>query len=120
MTTKPLFNNPKRVLVFNGAQTLIAVFRSLHTTSDISGCNLQALSFCCTGKYISTAGLYFRHMSDDVIVEIEDIGTLQLQEYDKLCGTTRRYHNIRVMAKKRKISQVKNVTSANKKGGINE
>lgn len=119
MTPKS-FSHPKKVLAFNGAQTLIAIFRSLHTASDIAGCNLQALSFCCTGKYISTAGLYFRHMNDDVIIEIEDIGTLQLQEYDKLCGTNRRYHNMKVMAKKRKVSQAKNTTSAKREGGDNE
>ena len=39
------------VLIFNGAQVLVAVTRSLHSAAELTKGNLQAISFCCTGKY---------------------------------------------------------------------
>lgn len=40
------------VLIFNGAQVLVAVTRSLHSAAELTKGNLQAISFCCTGKYV--------------------------------------------------------------------
>lgn len=89
------------VLVFNGAQLLIAVTRSLHSAAELTKGNLQAISFCCTGKYISSGGLYFRHLHANVEIEMSDLGVLQLQEYDDLCGEKRAYYTVRQMAQKR-------------------
>ncbi|MDR1718032.1 MAG: hypothetical protein LBS20_19520 [Prevotella sp.] len=98
---KSKFKEPKTVLVFNGARVLIAIARSLQSASVLSGGNLQAISFSCTGKYISTGGLYFRHVHPDIEIEISDLDTLKLDEYDKMCGEKRRYHTVRDMAKMR-------------------
>ena len=92
------FKRPKTVLVFNGAQVLVAVIRSL----------LQAISFCCTGKYVCSGGLYFRHLHPDVEVGLDDLDNLQLQEYDALCGEKRTYYSVRQMARKRVSRQKKN------------
>ena len=54
------------VLIFNGAQVLVAVTRSLHSAAELTKGNLQAISFCCTGKYVCSGGLYFRHLHPDV------------------------------------------------------
>jgi len=101
MTRRSKFKEPKMVLVFNGARVLIAVLRSLHSAAEFSGCNLQAISFSCTGKYISTGGYYYRHIHPDIQLEINDIDNLTLEEYDKLCGHDRKYHTTKKMAKKR-------------------
>lgn len=53
------FKRPKMVLIFNGAQVLVAVTRSLHSAAELTKGNLQAISFCCTGKYVCSGGLYF-------------------------------------------------------------
>lgn len=98
---KSKFKEPKIVLVFNGARVLIAIARSLHSASVLSGGNLQAISFSCTGKYISTGGLYFRHVHPDIEIEIGDLDTLKLDDYDKMCGEKRRYHSVRDMARMR-------------------
>ena len=44
------FKRPKMVLIFNGAQVLVAVTRSLHSAAELTKGNLQAISFCCTGN----------------------------------------------------------------------
>ena len=80
------FKRPKMVLIFNGAQVLIAVTRSLHSAAELTKGNLQSISFCCTGRYVYSGGFYFRHLHDDVEIEMSDLGTLLLQEYDELCG----------------------------------
>lgn len=108
---KSKFKEPKVVLVFNGARVLIAVVRSLHSVTQLSGGNLQAISFCCTGKYISTGGFYYRHVHPDVIIDISDLDNLKLEDYDKMCGEKRRYHTVREMAHKRE--KIKNRRNKN-------
>ncbi len=108
---KSKFKDPKTVLVFNGARVLIAIVRSLHSASLLSGGNLQAISFCCTGKYVSTGGFYFRHVHPDIEVEIGDLDTLNLEEYDKMCGHNRRYHTVREMARRRILQENKRKTT---------
>lgn len=83
------FNQPKIVLIFNWDKILIAIAGSLHNASDITGGNLQAISSNCTGKKISSGGLYFRHLHDGIQIEMEDFGNLNVEEYDKMCGLVR-------------------------------
>ncbi|KAA6302851.1 MAG: hypothetical protein EZS26_001021 [Candidatus Ordinivivax streblomastigis] len=104
---KSKFKEPKIVLVFNGARVLIAIVRSLHSAALFSGGNLQAISFVCTGKYISTGGYYFRHVHPEIEVEVGDLDTLKLETYDEMCGTERRYHSIREMARRRNVQEKK-------------
>lgn len=110
---KSIYKEPKVVLVFNGAQALIAIFRSLHSASAFSGNNLQAISFSCTGKYISTGGFYYRHLHPEVELDKIDMKNLKLRDYDEMCGETRRYHSVREMAKKKKKRNNKNKTNEN-------
>lgn len=97
------FRRPIPVLIFNPAQTLIAIARSLHSAAELTRGNLQSISFCCTGKYASSNGFYFRHIHPKVEVEMSDLGTLQLQEYDKLCGEKRIYYSTKQMTHKREL-----------------
>lgn len=106
MTQKNPFKRPKQVLVFNGAYMLVAIVRSLHSAAELSGSNLQAISFCCTGKYAATGGYYFRHCGD-ADVPTSDLGKLKLQDFDRLCGVTRRYYSTRAMAHKRSYFNLK-------------
>ncbi len=114
---KSKFKQPKTVLVFNGARVLIAIIRSLHTASNLTGGNAQAISFCCTGKYVSTGGLYFRHIHPEIEIEITDLDTLRLDDYDEMCSDKREYHTVREMAKMRKkIGVIRQNIKKNKKG----
>lgn len=100
---------PKQVLVFNAAQVLIEITRSVRSAYELTGGNLQAISFACTGRFISTGGFYFRHVSPHVEIEMSDIGNLKLPDYDQLCGVTRKYHSVRKMAHNReaRINKIK-------------
>jgi hypothetical protein len=114
---KSKFKEPKNVLVFNGARVLIAVVRSLHSASLLTGGNLQAISFCCTGKYISTGGFYFRHLHAEIEIEMGDLDTLKIEDYDTMCGAQRRYHSVREMAKKRDFQEKRQKAKTNKPEG---
>lgn len=106
--------NAKQVLVFNGAQTLVGIARSVRSAYELTNGNLQAISFACTGRLISTGGFYFRHVHPNIEIEMSDIGTLKLQDYDKMCNEKRKYHSVRDMAHKRDAKlkiKTKNETS---------
>ncbi len=93
----------KTILMFNGAYTLVSIFRSARTIAELSGTNAQSISFACNGKYISAGAFYYRHMHPNVIVDLDDINKLKLQEYDGLCKEPRQYHSTREMARRRRI-----------------
>lgn len=94
------FRAPKVVLVFNSTRKLIAIIRSLHTASEIMFGNLQSMSCCCTGKYSQSCGYYFRHLDPRVLIEIDDLDSLTVDEYDRICGKERKYYSLRTMSRK--------------------
>lgn len=47
------------------------------------------ISKVCNGQLISLGNYYFRYIDEEVELELTDIGSLQLEEYDKLCGIER-------------------------------
>lgn len=85
------FKSPKQVLVFNHTRILVGIIRSMMTASELTGASLKAVSSACQGSYITTAGLYFRRLHPDILIETTDLDTLRLEEYDSLCNETRRY-----------------------------
>lgn len=113
---KSVFKEPRKVLIFNGAGVLVAVVRSLHSAAQLTCGNIQAISFNCCGKYISTGGYYFRHLHPDVIIEVDDLDNLKISEYDKLCGEKRRYHTVRKLAKIRARSNVRRIKKRDEEG----
>ena len=91
------FNQPNTVLIFNDTKKLVAIARSLNAAAELMQGNVQAMSFSCSGKYISSGGYYFRRLHPNVLVELDDLDNLSVDEYDKLCGVKRTYHPQRVM-----------------------
>ena len=92
------FVRPKVVLIFNGAKHLIAITRSIRSATELTKGSRSSISACCIGKHKSSGDFYFRHLHDDVEIEISDLGTLLLAEYDELCGEKRIYYSVRQMA----------------------
>ena len=109
------FKRPKVVLIFNGAQNLIAVTRSLNSAAELTKGNLQSIYACCTGKHKTSGGLYFRQLHENVEIEIADLGTLLLADYDELCGEDRVYYTVREMAKKRVRKEIREQKNKKKK-----
>ena len=85
------FRQPKQVLVFNHTRMLVAIVRSMQGAADLMHISVKAVSKACQGIYVETAGLYFRRLHPDTLVETSDLDTLCLEEYDALCGEQRRY-----------------------------
>ena len=96
----------KQVLIFNSTKTLIAIARSVRSACEITNGNLQSISFACTGRLIASDGLYFRHLDDRIEISMEDLGSLQLTDYDKLCGSERKYHTMHEMAKRKQAKRM--------------
>lgn len=97
----------KRVLAFNASRVLIGVFRSVRSAAEMTQGQAQSISKAAIGKANTTMGYYWRHEHDDVEVEMSDVGTLSIEEYDDLCGVTRKYLNSRNIKGKRTLG-VKN------------
>lgn len=54
----------------------------------------------CTGVQMSTAGFYFRFLEEEVIVDFNDLGALNVIEYDELCGVERPVYRTGKMSRK--------------------
>lgn len=91
----------RKVLVFNPLKRLIGIFQSVTAAATAFGTSIPSVHDACTGKNISCCDLYFRQL-DDEKVEIdmlEDLGTLRLEEYDKLVGIKRKYYPNKYMSR---------------------
>ena len=49
----------------------------------------------------------YTEQNPNVEIELQDLGTLQLQDYDSLCGEKRTYYSVRQMAHKRTLREKK-------------
>ena len=102
MTRQSSFREPKMVFVFNEQRILTGIHKSLYATSQAYRISAQTVSLCCTGRRISSNGYYFRHSDTGVRIDLySDIDNLTLEEYDDLCGASRRYHSTSEMKKRK-------------------
>lgn len=85
-------NNIKRVLVFNPFKRLVSIYQSTFAVAKSHDWNLSSIRSACSGKIITYKKLYFRYLDDSIEVGIEDLGTLNLEEYDDLCGVQRKVY----------------------------
>lgn len=88
---------PNRILVFNPLKRLIAIFQSSLAAAKAFDINPTSIHYASTGVCMSCHNLYFRHLQDDIEVTFEDLGTLRLEDYDKLCGVKRKYYTTKRM-----------------------
>lgn len=100
-TDRVSFYKSKPVLVFSGSHTLISLICSVRCASQLTGVRAQAISFACNGKQVSAGVYFFRHLYDEIDIEMLDYGTLKLKEYDDLCQVERKYHTPQAMLKRR-------------------
>ena len=91
------FKKPLRVLAFDRSLKLVGVFQSYSTTEKVTGIAHQILMRCCNGKMISSNGFYFREVPEDTIIDIDDLNTLTLLEFDKQMGLDRHIYATRNM-----------------------
>lgn len=101
--------SPKVLLKFNEYGVLSSLYYSIRSAAKDSDSNAQAISFACTGKYISAGAHYYRHLHPNVEIESSDLGSLKVKEYDDMCNEVRRYHPISEMVRQRHIKNNKRV-----------
>jgi hypothetical protein len=99
---KKSVSNKKRtpVLVFNPLKRLIGYFHSLTAVATAFKTTNSAIHQACAGPCISSCGLYFRFLANDMEIEDSDYGTLRLENYDQMCGVTRAYYPTSSMSRK--------------------
>lgn len=90
----------KSVLIFNRRKLLVFVASSVTETAKISGLKPGNISKVCNGHLMSNGMYYFRYIDDNIEIELSDIGTLKLEEYDKMCGVERQVYATTKMNRK--------------------
>lgn len=95
------FGEAKRVLIFNNRKRLTLIAHSLNEAAKYS-CKLKVgnVSKACTGPLMSAGTYYFRYINPNVEIDLSDLGTLDLEEYDKLCGEERPIYHTQKMNRK--------------------
>ena len=79
------------MLLFGHTRILVAVFKAMQSCAEITGTSVKTVSRACKREYAQAAGFYFRRLHPDVEIEMADLDTLRVEEYDRLCGEVRRY-----------------------------
>lgn len=90
----------KQVLIFNRHKKLSGISASKYEAAKITGLSPSNISQACTGTLIATGGFYFRYIDNSIIIELSDIGTLRLEDYDKMCGVDRILYPTASMSRK--------------------
>ncbi len=88
------------ILVFNPLKRLVGCFHSVCAMATVFKVSRASIHQACVGKIISTCGVYVRFLADDIEIEDEDYGKLKLQEYDEMCGVSRKYWPTSSMSRK--------------------
>jgi hypothetical protein len=82
----------KIVLVFDKSRDLISIYASAKETGMVLGVSPRAVSNCCDGVSIMCKDRYLRYLHPDVKISTYDcFETIDLIQYDELCGETRFY-----------------------------
>ncbi len=81
-----VFPSPIKILAFNPDFKLAGIFLSYNHCEKMTGIAHQLLVRCCKGDLITTHGFYWRELPADLILESDDIGTLDMIYFDKGCG----------------------------------
>lgn len=80
----------RRVLMFNSKNRLCAIFTSRLEAAKQLGCRTQQINNACDGDKVTLDGTYLRWWDPTIDIDaFEELGILNIVEYDKLCGVKR-------------------------------
>lgn len=77
---------PTPVAVFNSRYILTGIFGSIKEVSKITGVVRQSVIKAVYGDIISVKGCYLRAIPNDLVVDLDDIGSLTMFKFDKEAG----------------------------------
>ena len=98
--TEKKWRKAQPVLIFNRRKLLSLIASSVNEAAKFSGLRPGNISKACTGALISNGMYYFRYIDNSVEVDLSDIGSLKLEEYDKLRGVQRTVYATMAMNRK--------------------
>lgn len=81
-----MFPKPKKILAFSNDYKLSAIFQSANQCERMSNIRHQALAMCVKGELLTTHGFYWRELPDEIVIDADDIGKLNLLDFDKAAG----------------------------------
>lgn len=95
--TRTDFPKTKQVLVFNDRRILTLIASSANEAARYKEMDATQISKVCHGRMIAHKHYYYRYIDNNVEIELSDIGTLTLEEYDQLCDQERKVYATRKM-----------------------
>lgn len=87
-----ILKEKKMVLIFSPRRVLIGLASSTNQAAKIVNRDVSSIYQASVGKIKSSAGLLWRYEDPNVEIELSDIGTLTIEEFDNLCGVEREYY----------------------------
>lgn len=93
-------NEPRQIMIFDSNRILLSIAPSITKAAKMLSISPGNISKACNGQLIATGNYYFRYIYDEIELEFSDFGTLQLEEYDKLCGIDRKIYATSKMNRK--------------------
>ncbi len=91
----------QKVLIFNHRKKLVLIAASVNDAARYSGQNPGNISKVCNGISISSGMFYYRYIDKTIEIELSDIGNLNLEEYDGMCGVERTVYATSKMNRKK-------------------
>lgn len=100
------FKHPTKILAFDGTLKLVAIFGSYNIAERITGIAHQRLFKACRGEITAINKHYWREFDDsEDILESDDIGKINLLDYDSKSNIDRKIYCSRKMIKGQEIPE---------------
>lgn len=99
MTCMEPKNTPTMIVAFDATYTMTAVFKSISEAAALTGALRQSLIKAAYGDIISVNKRYWRVVPSDFQIEPDDIGKLNLFDFDAEIGEDRKIYATRKMIK---------------------
>lgn len=99
MTQQKANNQPTTIVAFDATYILVAIFRSISEAASLTGIVRQSLIKAAYGETISVNKRYWRVVPSDFQIEPDDIGVLNLFDFDAAIGEDRKIYSTRKMLK---------------------
>lgn len=90
------------ILIFEPNFNLIAIVFNPYQAAKLTGSYPPAVHMAIGGKLKTTNNLYFRSIPSNIEIDIPDLYSLKLQEFDKMCGVERSYVDPELLSKRTK------------------
>ena len=101
--SKNKFPKSIKVLAFNCEYKLVGIYSSFNACEKMTRTQHQIITRCCNGDLISSHGHYWRELSDDIIIDSDDLGKLTLFDFDREVGNDLLVYSTKTMGKRGKI-----------------